>query len=91
MKFLFDVCVVWCDVVIGGIVFVILFFGGKKLFVLYFVYVGIVSVFGVVGLFVVLLMWLYFFVIVLLFGVEFVVVCGDVYWLVVNLVLVVVV
>ena len=70
-KFLPDAHIAWRDVWVGAAVTAIFFAGGKYLISLYLATTAIESVFGAVGSFLIILIWIYASTAILLLGAEF--------------------
>lgn len=70
-KFLPDAQIAWRDVWVGAVVTAVFFTGGKYLVSVYLATSAIESVFGAVGSFLVILVWVYASTAILLLGAEF--------------------
>jgi membrane protein len=70
-KFLPDARIAWSDVWVGAAVTAVFFVGGKYLISLYLATISIESVFGVLGSFLIILIWIYASTAILLLGAEF--------------------
>jgi len=70
-KFLPDAHIAWRDVWVGAVVTAAFFVGGKYLISLYLATTSIESVFGAVGSFLIILIWVYASTAILLLGAEF--------------------
>lgn len=70
-KFLPDAQIAWRDVWVGAVVTAIFFAGGKFLVSLYLATISIESIFGAVGSFLIILIWIYASTAILLLGAEF--------------------
>lgn len=75
--YLFDCCVVWCQVFIGGVIILVLFVLGCYGIGVYIVIVVFGSVYGLMGVLVILLVWIYYVIVVFFVGVLMIVVIDE--------------